>query len=138
MSDWAQELDPSSRGRSPLDPSSELEDALAKWFEQRYGPRIPRPKPCEDLLPKCGNRILLCGPGLFPPCMPEVFQELTVELPKCGPDFYIQCNFDRLIRICPFDPAWEAFEWKRLDQSQRLEALEVQIKELQAMLPKGK
>ena len=71
-------------------------------------------------------------------CIPELFGELTIELPKCGPDFYIQCDFDRLIHICPFDPAWDAFEWKQKVVSERLESLEVQVKELQAKLPTGR
>lgn len=62
----------------------------------------------------------------------DILRELTIALPTCGPEFYKRCDFDRLIRICPFDPAWEAFEWKQKLVSERLEALEVQVKELQA------
>jgi hypothetical protein len=71
-------------------------------------------------------------------CSNEFFGELMVELPKCGPEFYKLCDFDRLIRICPFDPAWDAFEWKEQLVTERLQALEVEVKELQATLPTRK
>ena len=70
--------------------------------------------------------------------LPELLRELTIVLPKCGPEFYKQCDFDRLVRICPFDPAWDAFDWKQQVVSERLQALEVQVKELQAKLPAHK
>jgi hypothetical protein len=82
--------------------------------------------------------LKVCSSRALSICSNEFFTELTTELPKCGPEFYKLCDFDRLIRICPFDPAWDAFEWKRLSQSERLEALEVKVKELEANLPKGK
>jgi hypothetical protein len=77
-----------------------------------------------------------CGPALG--CLPEFLDSLTVGIGKCIPQFYKLCDFERLIRICPFDPAWEAFEWKQKMVSERLEALEVEVKELQAQLPAGR
>lgn len=80
--------------------------------------------------------IKICRPALG--CIREFDDELTGSLGKCIPEFYKLCDFDRLIRICPFDPAWDAFEWKQQIVTERLQALEVQVKELQAKVPKQK
>jgi hypothetical protein len=81
-------------------------------------------------------QVKICGRALT--CGIELWDGLTLELPKCAPEFYEACDFDRLIRICPFDPAWDAFEWKQQVVAERLEALEVQVKELQAKVQRGK
>jgi hypothetical protein len=92
--------------------------------------RPPPPPPFPDLLDATWKSIFKDMNELK--ILRALKDELNIELPKCGSDFYIQCNFDRLIRICPFDPAWDAFEWKHKLVSERLESLEVQVKELQA------
>ncbi len=73
--------------------------------------------------------------GLGPGCFRELNDQLTITLGHCKIEFWKVCDFDRLIRICPFDPAWDAFDWKQQVVSERLQALEVQVKELQAKLP---
>jgi hypothetical protein len=65
-------------------------------------------------------------------CVHEFDDVITVAVAKCVPEFYKLCDLERLIRICPFDPAWDAFEWKQQVLTDRLEALEVQVKELGA------
>lgn len=129
-------------GFAPEDVSPEQEayyetvrKLVAEALEQerkKSGWRPPLPE-----VPTCGNRILVCGPPFvgWPPI--DLFHELTIELRKCGPEFYKLCDFDRLVRICPFDPAWDAFEW-RLAHSERLEALEVKVTSLERKLPTGR
>ncbi len=82
------------------------------------------------------SAVRACQPALG--CLPEFHESLIQSLGICRHDFFLQCEVEKLVRICPFDPAWDAFEWKQQLVSERLEALEVQVKELQAMLPKGK
>lgn len=77
-------------------------------------------------------------PGFGPRCRPAFYPALTTRLLKCGGEFYQACDFDDLARICPFDPAWEAWEWKQQLVSKRLESLEVEVKELKAKLPTDK
>jgi len=104
-------------------------DALAERVRPAVQEALEEKFHCDRLL-TCEVPAMQCGRGLF--------QELRVELRGCMPEFYRQCNFDRLIRICPFDPAWDAFDWKQKVVSERLQALEVQVKELEAKLPAKK
>ncbi len=74
-----------------------------------------------------------CRPALG--CLPEFQDGLIERLGMCKIEFWKVCDFDDLMRICPFDPAWDAFDWKQQVVSERLQTLEVQVKELQAKLP---
>jgi hypothetical protein len=72
------------------------------------------------------------------PICPRILPALTVRLQSCGPEFYERCDFDDLIRICPFDPAWDAFEWKLLAQKEKLDALQVRVEALEPKQPKSR
>lgn len=108
-----------------------LDEKLKRIVEAMEALRVSRALKEVTELRVCSSRALsICGN--------ELFTELTIKLPKCVSEFYKLCDFDRLIRICPFDPAWDAFDWKQQVTSERLQVLEVQVKELQAKLPTTK
>jgi hypothetical protein len=104
------------------------------YFEEHWRPIFEAMKELKVLAAMKEKELKVCSSRALSFCGNELFQELTIGLPKCMPEFYKLCDFDRLIRICPFDPAWDAFEWKQQVVAERLQALEVQVKELQVKL----
>jgi len=62
--------------------------------------------------------------GLGPP--------LTEALKACGGEFYVKCpRFERLERVCDFEPAIEAAQWKEKVQLDRIAQLEARVQELE-------
>jgi hypothetical protein len=109
--------------------------------------KVPLPEPEIDprwaaLEAKWGDiiqtimEIKICGGVLK--CGNAFVDKLEIGLKPCIPEFYKLCDFDLLIRVCPFDPAWDAFEWKQQIISERMQALEVQVKELQVKVQRAK
>ena len=106
----------------------------------------PQPRPCGQAFDRVQDLEARWGPIIRaiqaaeeierfrhrPGCWRELDDQLTLALGQCKIEFWKICDFDRLIRICPFDPAWEAFDWKQQTVTERVQALEVQVKELQA------
>jgi len=57
---------------------------------------------------------------------------LTEGLMACGGEFYIRCpGFERLERVCDFEPAFEAAKWKEKVQLDRIAQLEARVQELE-------
>ena len=57
---------------------------------------------------------------------------LTEGLMACGGEFYLRCpGFERLERVCDFEPAIEAAKWKEKVQLDRIAQLEARVQELE-------
>jgi hypothetical protein len=57
---------------------------------------------------------------------------LTEGLKACGGEFYVKCpGFERLERVCDFEPAIEAAKWKEKVQLDRIAQLEARVQELE-------
>jgi hypothetical protein len=108
-----------------------MSDEFARVIEPAKIPRreyLPSLIACDELK-HINDPIFRCGKPFF--------DILEKSLIACGPGFFIQCpGFERIAPLCPFDPAWEAFEWKQKIAIERIDQLEVQIKEIQAKLHK--
>ncbi len=86
--------------------------------------------PCPTLC-----RYLCLEHGCLPlyRCQPEFYLKLTEGLKACGGDFYNKCpGFDRIEKVCEFEPAIDASKLKEQVQLERIAKLEAQVKELQA------
>ena len=75
----------------------------------------------------CGRWVV--GPILTEDLMAPI---LTEGLMACGGEFYIRCpGFERLERVCDFEPAIEAAKWKEKVQLDRITKLEARVQELE-------
>jgi hypothetical protein len=98
-----------------------------------------------------GAVVVYCPPALSPSCHSDAlilkpppilcacnvrpwwaFEMLTEGLKACGGEFYDRCpGFERLERVCKFEPAIEAAKLKEQVQLDRIAKLEARVQELE-------
>ena len=70
-------------------------------------------------------------------CDGPFIDRLTEGLTACGEGFYIKCpGFDRIERVCEFEPAIDAAKWKEHVQVEQVAKLEARIKALELEVKK--
>ena len=87
-------------------------------------------------VPGPAGKAISCRPLYSVQCISPKCKDfdvrLTQSLMACGGEFYGKCPaFDRLERVCWFEPAIEAAKWKEKIQLDRIAQLEARVKELE-------
>ena len=86
-------------------------------------------------IPACGDAMTATAAKwskTIPPCHCDLWLYLTEGLKACSEGFYVRCpGFERIERVCDFEPAIEAANWKEKVQLDRIAQLEARVQELE-------